>query len=94
VNGTWETAPTIFRGQWGLTQDDFGHLYHGSNSDHLRVDVVFADYLQRNPNYPRLAGTNVNAAENQLVWPVRVTPGINRGYRPEMLRDGRLKEFR
>ncbi len=93
VGGKWETAATSFRGQWGLTQDDFGRLYHGSNSDHLRVDVIFSDYLQRNPNYPRLAGTNVNAAENQLVWPARVNPGINRGYRPEMLREGRLKEF-
>ncbi|MEO6243948.1 MAG: c-type cytochrome [Opitutaceae bacterium] len=93
VNGKWETGVTTFRGQWGLTQDDFARLYHGSNSDHLRVDVIFSDYLQRNPNHPRLAGTNVNAAENQFVWPVRVNPGINRGYRPEMLRDGRLKEF-
>lgn len=93
VKGEWETGTTIFRGQWGLAQDDFGHLYHGSNSDYLRVDVIFSDYLQRNPHYPRLAGTNVNAAENQLVWPARVTPGINRGYRPEMLRNGRLKEF-
>lgn len=93
VNGEWETGVTAFRGQWGLAQDDFGHLYHGSNSDYLRVDVIFSDYLQRTPNYPRLAGTNVNAAENQLVWPARVNPGINRGYRPEMLRDGKLKEF-
>jgi mono/diheme cytochrome c family protein len=93
VNGTWEMGTTMFRGQWGLAQDDHGHLYHGSNSDHLRVDVIFSDYLQRNPNQARLAGTNVNAAANQFVWPARVTPGINRGYRPEMLRDGRLKEF-
>jgi len=93
VKGAWETGATSFRGQWGLSQDDFGRLYHGSNSDHLRVDVIFSDYLQRNPNYPRLGGTNVNGADNQLVWPARVTPGINRGYRPEMLREGRLKEF-
>lgn len=93
VNGTWEAGTTMFRGQWGLTQDDYGHLYHGSNSDHLRVDVIFSDYLQRNPHYQRLAGTNVNAAASQLVWPIRVNPGINRGYRPEMLRDGKLKEF-
>lgn len=93
VNGEWQTASTIFRGQWGLSQDDYGRLYHNSNSDYLRVDVVFSDYLQRNPHFPRLAGTNVNAAENQLVWPGRVNPGINRGYRPEMLREGRLKEF-
>ncbi len=93
TNGTWETGTTSFRGQWGLTQDDFGRLYHGSNSDSLRVDVIFSDYLQRNPNYPRLAGTNVNGADNQLVWPARVNPGINRGYRSDMLRDGKLKEF-
>ncbi len=93
VQGVWETGATSFRGQWGLSQDDFGRLYHGSNSDSLRVDVIFSDYLQRNPNSPRLAGTNVNGAENQLVWPARVNPGINRGYRPDMLRDGRLKEF-
>jgi hypothetical protein len=89
----WETGTTNFRGQWGLSQDDYGHFYHGSNSDHLRVDVIFSDYLQRNPNYVRLGGTNVNAAENQLVWPIRVNPGINRGYHPNMLRNGRLKEF-
>src|SRR5688500_8813271 len=93
VNGAWETGGTLFRGQWGLTQDDFGRLYYGSNSDSLRVDVIFSDYLQRNPHYPRLGGTNVNGAEDQFVWPARVNPGINRGYRPEMLRDGKLKEF-
>ena len=93
VNGAFETAPQVFRGQWGLGQDDFGRLYHGSNSDHLRVDIANAEDLQRNPHYPRLAGANVDAATDQLVWPARVTPGINRGYRPEMLRDGRLKEF-
>lgn len=93
MNGQWETAPTSFRGQWGLGEDAFGRLYHGSNSDFLRVDVIHSDYLARNRTYPRLGGTNVNAAENQFVWPARVTPGINRGYRPEMLREGKLKEF-
>lgn len=93
VQGEWQVGTTSFRGQWGLGQDAFGRLYHGSNSDCLRVDVIPSEYLQRNPHYARLAGTNVNAAENQFVWPARVNPGINRGYRPEMLRDGRLKEF-
>ncbi|MBI4622182.1 MAG: c-type cytochrome [Verrucomicrobia bacterium] len=93
AKGQWETAATSFRGQWGLGQDDHGRLYYGSNSDQLRVDVIPSEYLQRNPNYPRLAGTNVNTAADQLVWPARVNPGINRGYRPEMLRGGRLKAF-
>ncbi|MES2692013.1 MAG: HEAT repeat domain-containing protein [Verrucomicrobiota bacterium] len=93
VNGAFEMGNTTFRGQFGLAQDEFGRMYHGSNSDSLRVDLVHSDYLQRNRNYPRLVGANVNAAENQFVWPARVNPGINRGYRPDMLRDGRLKEF-
>jgi mono/diheme cytochrome c family protein/glucose/arabinose dehydrogenase len=93
VGGAWETGTTNFRGQWGLSHDDWGRFYYGSNSDFLRLDVIPADYLARNPHYPRLAGTNVNGADHQLVWPARVNPGINRGYRPEMLRDGKLKEF-
>ncbi|MBI5775710.1 MAG: c-type cytochrome [Verrucomicrobia bacterium] len=92
-DGKWERGVTTFRGQWGLSQDDFGRLYHGSNSDQLRCDVVPSHYLGRNPNYPRPTGANVKVPENQLVWPARVNPGINRGYRPEMLRAGKLKEF-
>jgi len=92
-NGQWETGATDFRGQWGLSQDNLGRFYHGSNEDPMRVDVIFGDYLRRNPNYPRLAGFNVNGATDKLVWPGRVTPGVNRGYRPGILRDGRLREF-
>jgi mono/diheme cytochrome c family protein/glucose/arabinose dehydrogenase len=93
VRGNWETANTTFRGQWGLTQDDFGRLYYNSNSDQLRADVLPSHYLGRNPNFPRPAGVNVLVPENQFVWPARVTPGTNRAYRPETMRDGRLKEF-
>lgn len=92
-DGEWEMGGTSFRGQWGLGQDPYGRLYYGSNSDHLRVDLIHSSYLARQKHYPTLGGTNVNAAENQLVWPIRVTPGINRGYIPKMLRDGRLKAF-
>ncbi|MEY2880273.1 MAG: hypothetical protein RLZZ15_2653 [Verrucomicrobiota bacterium] len=93
VRGDFREGTTTFRGQWGLTQDDFGHLFHNSNSDQLRADVIPSRYLGRNPNYPRAAGANVLVPENQLVWPARVTPATNRAYRPEILRDGKLKEF-
>ncbi len=91
--GQWETGLTSFRGQWGLSQDDFGRLFHNSNSDPLRADVVDSSYLVRNPNFPRLAGSNVKVADNFLVWPIRVTPGTNRAYRPETMHNGKLKEF-
>src|SRR4051812_11181318 len=94
ANGQWETAATDFRGQWGISQDNSGRFYHGSNEDHLRVDAIFGDYLRRNSNFAQLAGFNVNGASDQLVWPGRVTPGTNRAYRPEILRANRwLKNF-
>ena len=92
-NGRWDTAPMKFYGQWGLSQDDLGRLYYNYNSDHLRADLIPADYLRRNPHFPRLAGSNVKIASDQSVWPARISPGINRGYMPDMLREGRLKAF-
>jgi glucose/arabinose dehydrogenase/mono/diheme cytochrome c family protein len=72
---------TVTRGQWGITQDDTGRIYYNSNSDPLRVDVIPSAYLKRNPNF-NAAGTNVALAPATLkVWPGRVTPGINRGYK-------------
>ena len=91
-DGKWVRATSNFRGQWGLAQDDFGRLYSNNNSDLLRVDVVNSGYLLRNPALGRTTGLNTKAAAEQLVWPIRVNPGINRGYRTEMLRDFKLKE--
>jgi len=90
----WRAEPDDFRGQWGQTLDDYGRIYHNSNSDQLRVDLIPGHHLLGNPNLAgRLTGTNFKVASDQTVWPARVNPGINRGYRPEMLRDHRLKEF-
>lgn len=94
-DGKWVRGTSNFRGQWGLSQDDFGRLYHNNNSDLLRVDVINSHYLQRNPHLGRTTGLNTKVIPDQTgqsVWPIRVNPGINRGYRPEMLRDYKLKE--
>jgi mono/diheme cytochrome c family protein/glucose/arabinose dehydrogenase len=92
IDGKWLRENSTFRGQWGLSQDDYGRLYSNNNSDLLRVDVVNSGYLLRNPSLGRTTGLNAKAAVEQAVWPIRVNPGINRGYRPEMLRDHKLKE--
>ena len=93
-DGDFETAPTIFRGQWGFTQDDYGRFYYNDNTHSLHGDIIFGDYVRRNPNYPRLEGTNVNIAADELVWPARETPGVNSGAQPAReLRDGRLFKF-
>ncbi len=81
-DGKFLREPTVTRGQWGITQDDFGRIYYNSNSDPLRVDAVPSAYLKRNPNFPGATGVNVQLVPANLkVWPGRVTPGINRGYK-------------
>lgn len=90
----WQREPTSFRGQFGISQDDFGRIVYNSNSDQFRIDLVPSKYLQRNPNYRTPVGLNVDPIKNQNVWPVRVTPGVNRGYRKGTLReDGTLEKF-
>jgi mono/diheme cytochrome c family protein/glucose/arabinose dehydrogenase len=92
-DGQWERAVANSLGEYGLSQDDWGHLFNNSNSSQLGVQMIPARYLNRNPHYPRPAGRSVNVAQNEFVWPAHVTPGINRGYVPEMLRDNKLMEF-
>ena len=92
--GKWTSGVTTFRGQWGLTQDNDGHFFYNSNQDPLRTDILPSYYTGRNPSLPQCGGVNVQVYTDQLVWPIRVNPGVNRGYRTEVLRDnGRLKEF-
>ena len=92
--GEFIATNTLFRGQWGFSFDDLGRLVFNSNSDQLRIDLVPSDYLTRNPNYRGAQGGNVDPVKNQAVWPIRVTPGINRGYQQAMLRaDGTLAKF-
>ena len=93
-NGQFSAGVTSFRGQWGLAQDNEGHFFYNSNQDPLRVDVLSSHYTARNPNNEQCTGTNVQVYSDQFVWPVRVNPGVNRGYRDGILREnGRLKEF-
>jgi len=94
TDGTWRRESTEFRGQWGISQDDFGRLVYNSNSDPLRMDLVPSGYLGRNRNYHGAAGLNVQPLKDQSVWPVRVNPGVNRGYQRGQLRsDGTLATF-
>lgn len=86
-NGEWLKEPTISRGQWGISQDNYGRIYYNSNSDQLRVDLFPTHYLNRNPGAGRLSGGSFRTTTDQTVWPARVNPGVNRAYRPNTLRD-------
>ena len=90
----WIKESTPFRGQWGLSQDNEGRLFYNSNSDQLRTDLLPADALQRNPNYPKPFGVNYTPSPDQRVWPARVNPGVNRGYQPgQLTAEGKLATY-
>jgi mono/diheme cytochrome c family protein len=77
-------------GQWGLTQDALGRLYFNTNSDALRGHAVPPVYGKRHPEQGRLSGLDRRVAHEQAVFPSRITPGVNRGYQPHVLKDWRL----
>ena len=93
INDEWTKEATYFKGQWGISQDNYGRLIFNSNSDHFRVEPMPSEYLQRNP-FNRNATYSVQPLPNQTVWPGRMNPGVNRGYKPNALReDGSLRGF-
>ncbi|MDB6151853.1 MAG: hypothetical protein JWL90_306 [Chthoniobacteraceae bacterium] len=90
-NGKFISEATSSRGQWGMTQDDFGRPFYNFNSDFLRANLVPESLAKRNPNYPADAGLGVQVLKDQSCWPSHPTPGVNRGYEPKQLReDGTL----
>ena len=94
--GKFATQPTLNRGQWGVTQDDAGHIYRDVNTDALFVDYVGAHYYSRNPNLVRTDGLyqSLVKQEDSNIWPIHPTLGINRGYRAEMYRrDGSVSYY-
>lgn len=91
-DGVFERGLTSTRGQYGLSQDDFGRLHYNFNSGHLITDITPAHYRLRNPHFPKPGGVAVPPV-NQAVWPIRVTPGTNRAYIPENMDGHKLKDF-
>jgi mono/diheme cytochrome c family protein/glucose/arabinose dehydrogenase len=97
-NGAFEVRKTLSRGQWGQSQDDAGRIYRNSNESVLHVDLVPTPYYARNPNLVRTRGSyeSLRGAKNEVmtVWPLRPTPGVNRGYQTGVLRaDGTLAAY-
>ena len=68
------------RGQWGMTQDDYGRQYYNFNSDFLRANFVSEALYKRNPNWTGGAGAGVQIVKDQATYPIAPTPGVNRGY--------------
>jgi mono/diheme cytochrome c family protein len=79
------------RGQWGLTQDDWGRMYFNTNSNLLVSNALPEGLAKRNANYPSPFGLGNQVIKDQVTWPSHATPGVNRGYDTKTLRaDGSL----
>ena len=87
---TWFVERTHFRGQWGITQDNSGRLFYNTNSDNLMGDYFAPGLGAINIHQESVAGFNEKIVTDNAVFPVRPTPGVNRGYMEGIL-DDRLR---
>jgi mono/diheme cytochrome c family protein len=99
-NRSMERIAVPIRGQFGITQDDFGRLFFCRSTEHARSDFYGIAYSVRNGNVPEVPWADVQIAQSEEVWPSH--PNVtNRGYRIGKLgwhidgvrEDGTLLEF-
>jgi mono/diheme cytochrome c family protein/glucose/arabinose dehydrogenase len=77
---SWLIKNTHFRGQWGITQDDFGRLFYNHNSANVLGDYFLPSLGASNKNQLKLAGFNEKIVADNRVYPSRANMGVNRGY--------------
>jgi glucose/arabinose dehydrogenase/mono/diheme cytochrome c family protein len=75
----WIVENTPFRGQWGISQDNYGRLYHNNNSTFLFGDFLAPNLLAGNPGVNLKVNDAYQLGSNHT-YPSRVTPGVNRAY--------------
>ncbi len=78
-NGIWIKEATTFRGQWGISNDDFGRLYYNNNATQLVGDYVLPNRLTRNEYLTPKYGVRKILTDDQRVYPLQATL-VNRGY--------------
>lgn len=79
IDGKIIRDKTETRGQFGITRDNLGRLYHNNNSLALSGDRVLPNLMQGNPAVNTKASITSKIGDNR-VYPSRVTPGVNRAY--------------
>ncbi|MFD2863557.1 DUF7133 domain-containing protein [Mucilaginibacter antarcticus] len=83
----WLTERSHGKGQWGITQDDQGRMYANDNSVNLQGDYFPPGLGLTNKNQKNMAGFNERTVPDTKVFPIRPTPGVNRGYMKGVLDD-------
>jgi mono/diheme cytochrome c family protein len=90
----WIIEHTHFRGQWGISQDNYGRLYYNHNSANVLGDYFSPGLGATNKNQREVAGYNMSIVPDNRVYPAHATSGVNRGYLPGVLDDSlRLVNF-
>jgi mono/diheme cytochrome c family protein/glucose/arabinose dehydrogenase len=82
-----ETRRTPAHGQWGIAQDVYGRVYTTPNSDPLLIDLAPKHYAARNRSKGGVSFVGRSIVADKSVHPVHPTPGVNRGYQKNVLRD-------
>ncbi len=90
ADDAWVRERTAGGGQWGIAQDDTGRMFFNTNSMPLFADLFASRYAIRNPNLGTASGVAAQLTRDVSLRPLRMNPGVNRGYRPATLDD----EFR
>jgi mono/diheme cytochrome c family protein len=78
-DGKWIKEPTSFRGQFGITQDNYGRLYYNYNSTQIAGDYVLPNTIINNPYLKPKEAINKVLSDDQRVYPLHPTT-VNRGY--------------
>jgi hypothetical protein len=90
----WTVEQTHFRGQWGISQDNYGRLFYNTNSDNILGDYFAPGFGSKNKHQRAVKGFNEKIVADTRVYPARPTPGVNRGYMKGILDDSlRLVNF-
>ena len=79
IAGVWRKEPTTFRGQWGITHDNFGRLYYNDNSRILLGDYVLPNTTIGNKYFAPKSTVDKLLTTDQRVYPVHAA-SVNRGY--------------
>jgi mono/diheme cytochrome c family protein len=82
-NSKWVKEPTSYRGQWGITKDNFGRLYYNNNATQLQGDYVLPNKAIHNRYFRPLIAENQKLASD-TVFPIHQT-SVNRGYEKGVL---------
>lgn len=86
INGKWVVEHTHFRGQWGITQDNYGRLFYNTNSANLLGDYFLPGLGAWNPDQSHVIGFRQRIVSDNRTYPIRAT-FVDRAYRPGVLDD-------